>query len=255
MLDFEKANHRFQAEPNSFWVKTPYQIPLMKKIIIPCLMLVWTSLCWSGANAAVLVSMNATAPSTNVEASYATGSPSGYQWRNNTADGLRDLGQSFLANTSFVMDSFSLQLNGNIQAGVPGAGFTVTLFESVNQSSIGSVLATEGGVMPSLTVGTGAGQWMTFEISNVALTEGNYYTFILSFDTQAANRNQTFNTINPGTFTNGRAWQTTDGVTYTGLGSDLFFYVQSIPEPGSVVLVVMGGASVLVSRLRRRRQA
>ncbi len=202
------------------------------------------SLCcaFQAGNAAVITTLSSTAPSTNVEASYTAASPAGLQWRYDITSGRRDLGQSFLAADSFTMDSFSFQLQQAVPAGAPGASFTVTILQSATVSSIGTAISTQSGTITGLTTGSGNANWLTFDVDNVGMSLGMYYTVMLSFDTQAANQTLNFNSVSAaGGYSNGAAWIYTTGPNYTQPGSDLFFYVQSvsIPEPSSLATFAM----------------
>lgn len=205
--------------------------------------------------AAVITTLSPTAPVDQVQISYTVGTPIGLQWRYDVASGRRDVGQSFLATDSFIFDSFSFQLQQTVPSGAPGANFTVSIFESSTISSVGSVISTQTGVLAGLISGSGAGSWITFDIANLAVSSGLYYSFVLSFDAQVANQTLNFNSISPGAYAGGSAWISSNGSAFTvPAGQDLLFYVQSIPEPSTVATLIAVASVVVVGRLMRLRR-
>ena len=200
------------------------------------------------ANAAVIVSLGATEPSANVEASLtnSTNTPTGFSWRN-LPTSKRDLGQSFLATSAFTMDVMSFKLSGNIQTGSPGADFTIELFESTTQSSIGSSISTQSATFPNFT--GGSGDWLSFDIDDIAVTSGKYYTFVLAWDSPATSRSINLSVVTGSEYAGGNVWEDTgSGLNASNL--DVFFIVQSVvPEPGSLALCGTGG--LLIFRRKR----
>jgi len=200
--------------------------------------------------AAVITTLSAAAPVGHVEESYTTGTPIGLQWRNDTINGRRDLGQSFLVDEGFVFDSFSFQLQQAVPSGTPGASFTVSIFENSTIFSVGIAKSTQTGTISGLTAGSGAGSWLTFDIANLVVSSGFYYSIILSFDAQVANQTLNFNSISPGAYPGGAAWVSTNGSTFTSPGGqDLLFYVQSIPEPSTVAILISAAFVLAGTRL------
>ncbi|GHC09923.1 PEP-CTERM sorting domain-containing protein [Cerasicoccus arenae] len=206
------------------------------------------------AIAETVVDVSPTAPDTNIEASFTSGTASGYQWRDNE-NSRRDLGQSFLADSSFTLDAFSFSALGNVQAGASGASFDVKIFESDNISLIGSAISTQSGTY--LTSGSNpvSGNWIVFDLEDVALTAGNYYTIVLSWDSAGVqDQDQVFGMVSGNLYGDGSAWESSDGVNFSSLGGDLQFTVQSIPEPSTVALFLGVVAISVVARQRRNRK-
>ncbi len=121
--------------------------------------------------------------------------------------------------------------------------------------SLRLALYTETGTMSGLT-GTSSdfNKYVTFNLTDVALTGGSYYAVMLYFPTQAANRNVTWQVSNSASYTGGMAIISTDNTTYSGWGSgsDLVFYATAVPEPSTVVLGLLGVAFLVLRRRSRR---
>lgn len=233
----------------------------MKHLLIPCVL---SALCLSALPSAadVSVSLIPSAPENNILAQYliADGQGGGYQWRNDVANGRRDLGQSFLSDIDASMTAFGLQLWGNYQGGVGGAAGTLSIWKLANSTALptatGSVLlSTQDFVMPTLT--GGAGQFINFSIEEVQLQKDNYYLFMISFDDTAANRNLVFRSLEVGQYPDGNTYNGTlsgESMTYVRMGSDLSFYVTAtpIPEPSMALLLPAVAGAFLMLRRRRR---
>lgn len=209
------------------------------------------------AAASVVVSVSPTEPSENVEASYTGGSPSGYQWRDNE-NSRRDLGQSFLAESSFVMESISFRAWGNIQNGASGADFDIAVYESSDKTLMGSEISTSSGAFLTTASNTINGDWITFTFDEVSVTAGNYYTVILSWESAGVtDQDQVLGMVSGNPYDDGYAWESTDGTNFNRLGGDLQFSVQSqIPEPSSAGFLIglTGALLVLPLRVLRRRR-
>ncbi len=208
----------------------------------------------------VLLSLEGTTlPTTHVLTSFSTGTYGGYVWKNDTTATpvRRDVGQSFYTADSITLESFGLQLNGNIQGGDPGAEFTVSIYQSSALNSIGTLLTSETGIFPTsgMAAGTGAGQWLNFDLTDLTLQGQYYYTLMLSWTSPAVKRNLVFSAVTSGGYTGGSVWSTEDGSSFAQQGSDYYFYVQGVvvPEPSSTALL-MGAGMVLIAGLRLRNQ-
>ncbi|PAW78050.1 MAG: hypothetical protein B9S32_09185 [Verrucomicrobia bacterium Tous-C9LFEB] len=212
------------------------------------------------ACSAVLLSLDGTAmPTTHVLTSFSTGTIGGYVWKNdsNMTPVRRDVGQSFYTADSITLESFGLQLNGNIQGGDPGAEFTVSIYQSSALNSIGTLLTSETGIFPTsgMAAGTGSGQWLNFNLTDLTLQGQYYYTLMLTWTTPAVNRNLVFSAVTAGGYASGSVWSSADGSSFAQQGSDYYFYVQgvTVPEPSSTALL-MGAGMVLIAGLRLRNQ-
>ncbi|MFA5688512.1 MAG: hypothetical protein WC959_05140 [Kiritimatiellales bacterium] len=201
------------------------------------------------AQAAVTVSYDAAMPATNVLTSFVpAGTVNGLQWRDDTANVSRAVGQSFLAVSNAIMDSFSLMAvtsGGSLQSGAVNAPFTVIIYESSSETDLGTAISTQGGNYLSSAPGLG-GQWITFDIEDINLTAGKYYTFTLMWDTPAkAGQSQTFGAATTSeNYPNGRNWRK-DGtanwaVANSGL-ADMAFVVQYGFPAKNVRLLIIGG--------------
>lgn len=207
--------------------------------------------------ATVLVTTGTAAPGSSFASS--TVVAGGVQWRNNTASGLRDVGQSFFVTDSLTLDSITFRLAPDAApgAGALTAAFDISIYQVASSSGVPTAapLYTETGNMAGLT-GTSAdfSKYVTFDLTNVALTGGNYYAVILSFPTQVANQNVTWQVSGASpTYTGGMAIVSTDGTTFSGWGggSDLVFYATAVPEPTAAAFGLLG-VGLVAWRNRRR---
>lgn len=170
-------------------------------------------------------------PFGNIAACYIPINGTAYAWRNATGVARRDLGQSFLAEADFLMDSFSVQAAGTLSAGAASAVITVKIFESTSINLLGTRISAQSGRYLSSGVSVVAGGWITFDMDDVALTAGKYYTVVLSFDAEAAGMQQNLYDVPAGTYVNGREWYSADGETIlTASTRDLAFIVQLKPK-------------------------
>lgn len=203
----------------------------------------------ASSQALVKTSFSATQPTNQVVIACSPASTSGYDWRNNQ-NGRRDLGQSFQASSNTVMDAFSLKVAGNIQSGASLAPFTVKVFESMDASSIGSVISEQSGNYLSSAINPINPGWVTFDVEDIDLQAGNYYAVVLSFDRSGEDRqNQVFAAGSASSYSGGGVWTSADGAVYSPGGLDLAFVVQSggvgDEEPRVLDVDQRGGASYI----------
>ncbi len=182
------------------------------------------------ADASVTVSYNDAQP-TNTVVSYTPpeGEMSGYAWANNANPYRRDMGQTFLAPRDFTLHSFSYCLSKGLRSGAVHAPFTVTVFESAIQGRIGTVISKQSGLFldSRYRPRPAVGGWMTFDIDDLNLKAGNYYTLMLSWDEQAeSKRDQGFYVKNPGGYADGNLWVSANGKKYSRSPRDMAFTVQ-----------------------------
>lgn len=178
----------------------------------------------------VEVSYDAAIPTNDVLISFVPTTVSGYAWRDNESSE-RDFGQSFLATSDVVMDSFSLQANGNLQNGAKNAAFTVDLYESATDGTIGSVVESyHGNYLANDDAGSITGTWVTFDVEDISLSLGKYYTFTLSFDNAGVqDQDQVFSLSSEG-YAAGRFWQANAGAAFaSSTVNDAAFVVQIVP--------------------------
>jgi len=178
--------------------------------------------------AEVKVRAGSSAPDTDVLIAYTTDIVKGYQWKENNT-GSRKLGQSFRSPENAVMNSFSLAVAGNIQPGAGRAPFTVTIYESDNDTALGTAISIQKGLFLSTSANPVNPGWMTFEISEVNLTKGLFYTVMLSWDKSGVLRQeQSFLHSDDGAgFSLGRLWQANNGAAAAASSvNDLLFSVQ-----------------------------
>lgn len=220
------------------------------------------------AEAAVVITSGAQ-PTTNIQVSQAShdvGTSIG--WRYDVANGLRDVGQSFLATTAFSLEALSIYANvtPNLTA-IQNAVMTLTIYSVASSTSSGAqgnpangtVVSTQTGTFASnfSVAGNTANSWITFTLgAPVSLAAGGSYVWMLSFENQAANRSITMAFLNGNPYASGFAWASTDGSTYSllnGVNADTSFILQgtAVPEPASASLVIAALAAGLVCHRRR----
>lgn len=211
----------------------------------------------STAPAAVLTSLSSTAPSGADVLASQTGFSGGLGWYNTGAGAVRDVGQSFLAASSFTLDKITLALGGSFNSTTASSNFTLTLYSAPNLSTSptsATTVSTQTGTFSFTNGSGGSGTYLTFDIANVALTAGTYYTFMLTLDTPSASNSLTVRQNSSSSYSDGYRWLF-DGTSYTSsTTADLTFYVQAaaVPEPSAAVMALAGiGVLLLV----RRKQA
>lgn len=218
--------------------------------------------------AAVVISTGSQ-PTTNVQVSQAShdvGTSIG--WRYDVANGLRDVGQSFLATSAFSLETLSIYVNVTPTASaIQNAVMTLTIFSVASSTSSstqgnpanGTVLSTQTGTFASNFTVTGntANSWITFTLDTpVSLAAGGSYVWMLSFENQAANRSITTAYVLGNTYASGLAWASTDGSTYSllnGTNADITFTLQgtAVPEPATATLMAAAVALGLICHRRR----
>lgn len=216
---------------DSLTSKNNIMYPVMK--ITPLLSLLVSAVSLS---ASVVVTTSLDEP-VDYFASNATGG-GGMQWRNDTANGRRDLGQSFYVDSALDLGAVTYRIVGDasVGAGALNAAFTLSIYNVPSASGVptaGTAISTQSGTMAGLT-GTSAdfNKYVTFTLDNpVTLESGKYYAAILSFDNQLANQNIVWSVSGTtAVYPDGLLIKTTDGTTFT-TGNDMVFYVTAIPEP------------------------
>lgn len=236
------------------------------------LLLSATLLTLTTGSAAVVVTTGTSLPSDVVFSNVATSTNTTISWYNTVSSTEREIAQSFLASSSFTLDSITMLLNdsgsavgngsGTGQTNTQGATFTISIYSSTtnrfDQSSTTQLVSSQSGTLPT-TGFTGSnvrGNYITFDLgSNVALTSGLYYAFAFSFPTAATDRSLQF-VVNGNTLsTTGYAYTFTNAASSPGSwtangGNDYAFYLTAVPEPGTFALAGLG---TLVLLIRRRR--
>lgn len=132
----------------------------------------------------------------------------GIQWVNDDSIS-RSLGQSFLARKNALMDSLSFKAAGNIQPGASEASFTLTIYESAVAKELGTAISTQTGTYMNTSENPINGGWVTFDVEDVNLVAGKYYTCILSFNEAGVMRQSQVFQQSSG-YGKGYLWMTTD---------------------------------------------
>lgn len=159
-----------------------------------------------------------------------TQTDAGLGWRNETSEGRRDLGQSFRAPRDFDLDAVTFRLNGNVQPGLPGAEFTLTVYSVATAGSgPGSrqPLSVQQGHIPRLPAGRGLGEYLTFQIDPVSLRAGEFYLVMLALAEPGPQRSLVLEATTR-EFAEGAAYEDKgDGIK--SFNADLVFYLQATP--------------------------
>ncbi|MFA5688500.1 MAG: hypothetical protein WC959_05080 [Kiritimatiellales bacterium] len=199
-----------------------------------CIILASVALFGIYASAEVTVTYSADKPSKNVLTDFAPVPEdiNGLQWRANDNNGRRDVGQSFLVSADTVMVAFSFQSYGNLQGGAARAPFTVRIYESRDESTIGKIISTQSGtyLTPDSSI---AKAWVTFNLEKVPLKANRYYTVTLAFDrSNVYKQEQVFCAAAKSDYPKGRNWRAEDGAPFayrSVISGDLAFSVQVLP--------------------------
>lgn len=206
------------------------------------------------APGAVITSLSTTVPSGADVLASQTGSSGGLGWYDTGTGSERDIGQSFLATSSFSLDKITLALGGSFNSTTAKSSFTLTIYSasSLATSPAGAtVVSTQTGSFDFSSGNGGTGTYLTFDIADVSLAAGTYYTFMLSLDIPSANNSLTVMQNTSSTYTEGYRWLF-NGTSYTSsTTSDLTFYAQAaVPEPSAAVL--LAGSLGVVLLMRRK---
>ena len=177
------------------------------------------------------VSYSTNAPTENVEFSFDSNgvSPYSFRW---TPTSRREIGQSFTAESSFTMDSFSLEASQGLRTDSVDAAITVEVYEraSCSQTDRGTLVGTSAGTYFS-TGGFVEDDWITFDIDNVGVTSGKVYTITLAFDEMGLSTREAGFQSMEDTYSGGQGWVSTDGGNWVRSGGrDYSLIVQSASE-------------------------
>jgi hypothetical protein len=220
---------------------------------------------------AITITGSASAPGTNVVVSQtARDSSSDLQWR---SDFHQSFGQTFTAPSNFVLDKISYLVFQENAADRSDAGLTmkVDVFNAASQAATsGTSLLSggESGVTPAF--GKGAFRWLTFDITDVALTSGSVYGITIDFafllDHPGVAGGHKIGGDDPAgmqflggnAFGGGQAFRLFNGSSNMPENQDLAFVLQEaevvIPEPASSVLFLVGAMIACKMRSRSPRQ-
>lgn len=207
---------------------------------------------------AALVTVGSSAPAASFASS--TVSAGGLQWRNDTINLRRDVGQSFLASSNVTLDAITFQLASNATpgSGALNAAFSLSLYQVTSASAFPAspAILTESGSLTGLTgTTTDFSKYVTFDLANTALIAGNYYAVVLTFPSQVANQNVVWQVSNTAaSYTSGQAIISTDGTTFSANNDLVFFATAAVPEPAAASLwLAAAGVFAWKSRLRSVR--
>lgn len=162
---------------------------------------------------------SAVQPANNVAVSHIPENKAGWGCRNSSTVGRRDLGQSFLATNSFTLSAFTFQISAGIREDTAQAPVTMKVFESSNAGVIGSVISSTAGTYLSWEDKAAAGGWVTFDIDDVEVSTGKYYTVLITWNEAKPLMEQGFYLEPSGFFEGGQAWTSANGERYTGIAS------------------------------------
>lgn len=148
------------------------------------------------SSASVLVTQNESLPTENVLYSY-DGDTSSLNWNGyaNSAEGWRDIGQTFKATSDVQLGAFTLKLlSYGVQA--QNAAFTITIYETSSANAkftTGMLVSTQQGFLPSSLE---ENQYITFTLDEVVnLTANKHYTIFLHFDSTASGTAETWRQV------------------------------------------------------------
>ena len=214
-------------------------------------------------DAGIVVTTDATKPSTDVLVSYhvsATNFAYSWNWEGTDLYDHNELGQSFLISESsdVLLDKITLWAR-NVSASVEGQDYTLEIWNlSTSSDWNGDVLvSSQSDTLPSsgLTV---ENQYWTFDIEDVRLANGEYYGFLLAFDNgPSSGLRVPFVGAYVDGFSDGRlisrrgtppAWST----SFSDKDLDFALQGDAIPDPTTFVIwSLLGCFGMAVCRYRR----
>jgi len=221
--------------------------------------------CFTGippACAGIIVSSSASAPSTDLLASFEVGADTNaYVWRRIGSGGLNrvEMGPSFFVPGAGMVSLQTLTMRAReFGTAVAGSNYTLELWSFTDAlDTVGDALIdTQAGVMPA---GLAAPSYWTFDFDDITVAAGAQYGFVLSFTDGADSQRfvhfvQDFVNGYPGGRLVSRAG---DPLNWDFGGHDLTFYVQgaptAVPEPSSAALALAGCAGLALRRRKPRR--
>jgi hypothetical protein len=219
---------------------------------------------------AITITGSASAPGTNVVVSQtARDNNSDLQWR---SDFHQSFGQTFTAPSNFILDKISYMVFQEDAGDRSDAGLTmkVDVFSAASQAATsGTSLLSggESGVTPAF--GKGAFRWLTFDITDVALTSGSVYgitidfAFLLDHPTVAGGHKiggddpAGMQFLGGNAFAGGQAFRFLNGSSNLPENQDLAFVLQeavAVPEPTSSALFLVGAMIAYKMRSRSPRR-
>lgn len=184
---------------------------------------------------------------------------------------VRNIGATPTSNTRWVGFGFSTTsavsldkvtffiYNDIVSSGALGATMTISVVSlsslTASPSTPYTPLYSETATVP---VSYGNENYMTFDLtSSYSITEAGNYGVMVYFNSNASNRGINF-TQSPSSTGGiggvGDLFYTTDlGATYTNTSAPLNFVLQTVPEPSTALLVLLGGTYMMgVYRSRKR---
>jgi len=209
----------------------------------------WVVLATGAVMADVSVTTNSLPPSTNILTQFSMGGDTGgvgmFEWT--TTNNRWALAQSFFVsgNNDWSVDKLTVRVR-EFGTSVVGQEYTVELWSIANPSSIypDTLVSSQSGTFP--TYGLTAGYW-TFDISDVMMTHGSYYAFVLGFNSGPDPQRFVDVVKNSGTdlFPDGRMFYrvgTPGSWTYYFVSDkDIDFSIQGSAVPELVVKIPNGG--------------
>jgi len=225
------------------------------------------------ANAALVTTQSASAPTDNVVISQTAGAYSSpFRWERpaGTDRNPRDLGQSFLVGAGgLVLDKISVNIATLASSAYDGGSVTMDIFTLTDGSDFtpDSNVATESGTLPAGMKSSfdGGDTYLTFDVTDVTLSAGQQYGFLLMHGAQQSiGDNMLLESQANSAYTDGigivREQRGTGGDNYmeatVWVGSsqpaDVQFYLQEVPEPSAFFLAAVGLLGVAAGGRRRR---
>jgi hypothetical protein len=236
------------------------KITLLKTIIVA------VSVFGIASSPAATILFTDTLPTLNVVRSNTTVSAAGnLQVRNIGATptaNTRWVGFGFSTTSAVSLDKVTFFIyNDIVSSGALGATMTISVVSLASLTASPSTpytpLYSETATVPATY---GNENYMTFDLtSSYSLAADSNYGVMVYFNSNASNRGINF-TQSPSSTGGiggvGDLFYTTDlGATYTNTSAPLNFVIQTVPEPSTALLVLLGGTYMMGVYRSRKRQA
>ncbi len=216
-----------------------------------------TTLCLSPLRAFVVSSISTSAPTENIVFSQPDYT-SGLGWFN-TDTSRRDVGQSFLATSNFTLEAITYTMGGFFSSTTSTSDYTINIYSTSSLEAApntGTLVSSQSGTFTFEDQDGGNDTFLTFDIEDVSLSSGKYYTIMLVLDDNIAGNSITLKQSSGSVYADGYRWlyNGTDYSSSTTSDMTLYLTGSTIPEPsGAMIFPAIGGLLAVLIWKRKQR--